>query len=587
MTVEGTDGATHGVTDAAVEGGLDEPTELEPAQGTLDLARPEDRHTREEWESATAAVLRKARRMSEDDPDDLVWDKLTRTTLDGIAVTPLGTPALLEDLETAGRPTRTGEWDIRVHLGAYDAKQANDDALVDLDGGATSLWLTADADTDFSVLLDDVLLDLAPAVLDAGADAERAARAFLAHADGRELHPGTNLGLDAHTATADQARLAAGAGVLGFVVDATSVHDRGASDAQELGYSMAVAAAYLRRLTEAGTDLDEAARLVEFRYAATDEQFPTIAKLRAARRLWARVLELSDAEPTPQRQHVVTSRPMMSTYDPWVNLLRTTVAAFAAGVGGADAVTVLPFDSPLGRPDTFGRRIARNTSALLISESHVARVTDPAGGAYAVEKLTDDLAAAGWAELARIEDEGFEALEARVAEVAEARDEQVATRTRPLTGLTEFPNLAEQLPERTPDGAFDGVRSYGARFEALRAEPVHAHVFLATLGTVASHTARATFATNLFAAGGIAVDVAGATDGIDALTAAYGGQPVVCLAGSDTVYAEWGDEAAAALRAAGATHVVVAGRPVDHADDSCATGVDALDFLTRTREKLA
>ena len=192
--------------------------------------------------------------------------------------------------------------------------------------------------------------------------------------------------------------------MLGFVVDATRVHDRGASDAQELAWSLATGAAYLRTLVDGGVDLDDAARLLEFRYAATDEQFPTIAKLRAARRLWARVLELSEATERVQRQHVVTSRPMMSKYDPWVNMLRTTVAAFAAGVGGADAVTVLPFDSTLGVPDAFGRRIARNTSSLLISESHVARVADPAGGAYAVEKLTDDLARAAWELFGRLED---------------------------------------------------------------------------------------------------------------------------------------------------------------------------------------
>ena len=129
------------------------------------------------------------------------------------------------------------------------------------------------------------------------------------------------------------AGLAREVGMLALVVDATAVHDLGASDAQELGYSMAVGAAYLRILTDAGIPLDDAAGLIEFRYAATDEQFPTIAKLRAARRLWARVLELSGAEAREQRQHAVTSRPMMSKYDPWVNMLRTTVAAFAPAPG--------------------------------------------------------------------------------------------------------------------------------------------------------------------------------------------------------------------------------------------------------------
>ena len=291
---------------------------------------------------------------------------------------------------------------------------------------------------------------------------------------------------------------------------------------------------------------------------------------------------------------------MMSKYDPWVNMLRTTVAAFAAGVGGADSVTVLPFDSVLGRPDAFGRRIARNTSSLLIAESHVAHVADPAGGAYAVEKLTDDLARAGWDELGRIEathvegSSGIEAaladgsLRARIDETAARREEEVARRRRPLTGVTEFPNLAEVLPQREPDETVGRVRRYGASFEALRDDPATAPVFLATMGSVAAHTARATFASNLLAAGGIAVDVAGPTTNADELVAAYDGQPVVCLAGSDATYAEWAPEAIAALRAAGETWVILAGKPVDlEVDDSCAIGVDALAFLNRTREHLA
>jgi methylmalonyl-CoA mutase len=556
-----------------VDGGLDEPAELEPEQGSLDLASPEDTWTTADWEQQAAAVLRKARRLGADDPDALVWEKLTRTTLDGIGVTPLGTPDLLDDLQTSGRPTRAGGWDVRAQV------STNEEALADLHGGATSLWVLAGPDTDFAALLDGVLLDLAPVVF-YGADPE----AFLAYAAGRTLHPATNLGLPAEAATPELARLALDAGVLGFVVDAAGIHDRGASDAQELGWSMAAGATYLRALTDAGMSVDEAAGLVEFRYAATNEQFASIAKLRAARRLWARVLELSEAATREQRQHVVTSRPMMSKYDPWVNMLRATVAAFAAGVGGADAITVLPFDSPLGRPDAFGRRIARNTSHLLIDEAHVARVADPAGGSYAVEKLTDDLARAGWEVFGRIE-AGAD-LDDAIAEVVAARDLDVARRTRPITGLTEFPHLAEVLPEREPD-ALSGVRRYGAAFEALRDEPATAHVFLATLGTVAQHTARATFAANLFAAGGVAVDVAGPTKDADELVAAYDGQSVVCLAGADPAYAEWGAEAIEKLRSAGATHVIIAGKPIDGTDDSCAMGVDALDFLTRTREKLA
>jgi methylmalonyl-CoA mutase len=553
-----------------VEGGLAEPEGLEPGQGSLDLALPEDRHDRSEWEAAAATVLRKAGRLADEDADELVWDRLTRRTLDGIGITPLGTPELLDELVTVGRPTRPGEWDIRAHLAVTDARTDNQTLLTDLEGGVTSLWLEVDEDVDWSVLLDQVLLDLAPVVLQT---TEAGARAFLQYAGGRELNPRSNLGLDVRLASRDLADQAWQMGVRVFVVDATEVHDRGASDVQELAHSLAIGAHYLRRLTDDGFDLDEAAKIVEFRYAATDEQFTTIAKLRAARRLWGRVLEISGTSVREQHQHAVTSRPMMSKYDPWVNLLRTTIAAFAAGVGGADVITVVSFDSPLGRPDAFGRRIARNTSALLISESHVARVTDPAGGAYAVEKLTDDLAVAAWDLFGRL-DEGAD-LAPLIAAAAAERDQEVATRARPITGLSEFPNLAETRPSR--EGADDGVRRYGAAFEALRADPTSTHVFLATLGPVAAHTARAGFATNLLAAGGVAVDVAGATAGVDDVAAAYDGQRVVCLAGTDTAYDEWGEAAA-----------VVSTRSTDErwADDSFSAGDDAIAFLTRTREHL-
>lgn len=584
-------------------------------------------HSRADWEHMAAGVLRKSGRLTETDPDDLVWAKLTRTTLDGLPITPLGTPDLLADVQTSGRPERIGEWDVRAYFADPDAPSTAAEVQTDLDNGVTSVWLEVGeggiAVGSIAAALDGVLLDVAPVVLDAS-DPVAAAAAFAAVAAGTELADGTNLGADPlgalargreiHgvveeivTAVADAA---SELGALALVVDATAVHDLGASEVQELGWSMAVGAAYLRALVAAGYSVADAAALIEFRYAATDEQFPTIAKLRAARRLWARVLELSgveegiDAGARRQRQHVVTSRPMMSKYDPWVNMLRTCVAAFSAGVGGADSVTVLPFDTHLGLPDPFSRRIARNTSALLIHESHLARVTDPAGGAFAVEKLTDDLAVAGWSELGLIEAAGGAraaledgSVQARIEKVAADRERQVSLRKRPLTGISEFPNLGETLPERRPYPAgaltkWAGVRSYGQAFEALRDAP-SGTVFLATMGTVAAHTARATFASNLFAAGGIGSVNPGRADDVAAVLAAYagpdGGQPVVCLTGNDKAYAEWGADLVAGLRAAGARWVILAGKAPEGVvvDDSCAMGVDALDFLTRTREKLA
>ena len=585
-------------------------------------------HDVSEWEKAAAAVLRKARRMTADDPDDVVWARLTRSTLDGIDIAPLGTPALVADLPEPVRPPARGDgWDVRTLLADPDAQASNAAALTDLENGASSVWVQVGASgidvSDLQTVLKGVLLDIAPVVLDAPSDPLGAARAFAALADGQALAPGTNLGVDpvgalvrgfetladARSSTTEAAviteasQIAKGLGCRALVVDGTAVHDLGASDVQELGYVLALGAHFLRALDAAGVPVDEAAGLIEFRLAASDEQFVTIAKLRAVRRLWARMLELSGASEDRRNMtlHAVTSRPMMTKYDPWVNMLRTCVAAFAAGVGGADSVTVLPFDARLGLPDAFARRIARNTSTLLVEESHVAKVADPAGGAFAVEKLTDDLAVAGWEELGRIETSGGVigaledgSLQGRIEEVVRERDRQVAKRERALTGLTEFPNLHETLPERKPyaEGALP-VRPYGEHFEELRDEPAVGQVFLATMGTIAAHTARASFAANLFAAGGIGVVNAGRHDDLDAVLKDYegpdGGQPVVCLVGNDKAYAAWGGDLVEALRKAGARWVVLAGKPVEgvDADDTCALGVDALDFLHRTREELA
>ena len=548
-------------------------------------------------------MLRKSGRLTDEDADAAVWTKLARTTLDGISVAPIGTPADLEGLVTAGRPTREGAWDIRSLVADPDAKAANEAVLADLNGGVTSIWLSAGADTDVAATLAGVDLSIAPVVLDAPSAPLEAAQAFAALAEGKAVHADSNLGADPlgafargaateadPAAAVEAAKIAQGLGIRGIVVDATVAHDLGASDAQELGYGLGIGVAYLRALTEAGFSVEDAAAQIEFRFAATDEQFPTIAKFRAARRLWARVLELSGAaeDARTMRIHGVTSRPMFSKYDPYVNMLRGTVAAFAAGVGGAESVTVLPFDSANGRPDAFGRRIARNTSHLLIDESHVAKVADPAGGSYAVEKLTDDLAIKAWDELGRFETDGLAGLAERVGAVIANRESLIAKRRRPLTGVSEFPNLAEELPQRAADPLNDRVRRYAASFEALRDEPATSPVFLATLGPVAQHTARATFISNLFAAGGVAVDVAGATASADDLVKAYAGQKVVALAGTDATYAEWGAAAIEALRGAGASYVILAGKPGDLAvDDSAAMGLDALAFLNRTREALA
>lgn len=553
---------------------------------------------RQEWEAAAGAVARKAGRLRDGAPDSDVWAALGTATLDGVAITPLGTPEQTADLTrpVLGAPRELDGWDVRAHFTDPDIDLTAEHVVTDLENGVNSLWLVVGYGgigvESLGRILEPVFLDLAPVVLDASDDVA-AARTLLeiAAARGISLHRRTNLGLhDADEALVAQARAA---GIRAFVIDGTQAHDRGASDVQELAYSLLEAAKLLRVLDEQGIEPADAAGLVEFRYAATDEQFTTIAKFRAGRRLWDRMLELCGVQNrAPQAQHAVTSRPMLTRYDPHTNLLRGTVAAFAAGVAGAESVTVLPFDEALGLPEAFSRRLARNTSSLLIAEAHVAKVVDPAGGSHLVESLTDELARAAWALLGELE--GYpRAFGAMVERSRDERALQIAKRRRPITGISEFPNLAEEPLARRPYDVTPDAHRYAGEFEAMRDQPLAASVFLATLGSVAEHTARASFAANLLAAGGISVATAGVTANPDDVVQAYAeaGEPdVVMLAGPDAHYADWGAEVVEALRDAGADRVMVAGRPgavaAEGIDDWASVGVDALAFLRRVREVL-
>jgi methylmalonyl-CoA mutase len=291
------------------------------------------------------------------------------------------------------------------------------------------------------------------------------------------------------------------------------------------------------------------------------------------------------------RLQVRTADRMMTVRDPWVNLLRVTSAAFAGALGGADGVLALPFDSELGVPDEFGRRLARNTNLLLQEESNVGRVLDPAGGSWFVEALTEQLATVGWDLFAGIEASGGMAAvitdgswKERIDGAAKVRHEAIAHRKVPITGVSEFPFLDEKPVERTPfalptngadlpDGAFAPVRDAEASYEALRNLSdtyldAHGHrpqVFLANLGPVAVHTARSTWAKNFFEAGGIeALGNNGFTDP-EAAGAAFAasGARVACICGSDAIYGELAEATAIALLAAGARRVYLAGNPGD------------------------
>lgn len=374
------------------------------------------------------------------------------------------------------------------------------------------------------------------------------------------------------------------------VADARPVHDAGGSEAQELAFAIAAATAYLRALEAAGLGLEEARAAIFFRLAVDADQFLSIAKLRALRLLWARVEEACGLVTKPVFVSATTAWRMLTQRDPWVNLLRATVAVFSAGLGGADAITVLPFTAALGLPDRFARRLARNTQLVLLEEANLAKVADPAAGTGAMGDLTGQLCRAAWALFQEIEAAGGagaalerELIQEKVAAVRSAREAAVATRRDPLTGTSEFPHLSElpvtvldvpapkaapvqgkiafpPLPRIRLAEPYERLRDASDRM--LAATGQRPKIFLATLGTPADFTARATFAKNFFEAGGIEATPADAFASREDMLSALrtSGAALTCLCSSDRLYEKEAADAAQALSAGGARHIHLAGR---------------------------
>jgi methylmalonyl-CoA mutase len=602
--------------------------------------------TRDDWLALVASVLK----------DAAFDDKLVATTDDGLRIEPLYERA------RHGRPIRggTSRWQILQRADHPDPAAAAEEARLDLENGAGGLCVAfagaigargyglEPSAPALERLLDRHRADEGLAIeFDLDWQIPETAQ-LLADFSGRgrpsAAHAAIRFGIDPLGAFAirgdarqpwaaqasEFASLLQALAQQGFrgpfaAADGRPVHDAGGSQAQELAFVLSAAVSYLRALEASGVALSEARKMIFFRLAADADQFQTMAKFRALRLLWGRIEEACGVNPEPAFVSAETAWRMMTRRDPWVNLLRTTVAACAAGFGGADAVTVLPFTAALGLPDRFARRMARNTQLILIEESNLAKVADPAAGSGAVEALTETLCAAAWAAFQDIEAVGglaaaLEAglIQARVAKVRARRAIAIATRREPLTGSSEFPDIAEQpvavlavaphplersqrlavscrrLDAHRLAEPFEQLRDASDRL--LRATGARPRIFLANLGPLAAFTARATFAKNFFEAGGIEavtndgfaagssphVDAPGKTpEGVDleaiaepagtdlrALVTAFrqAGTHRVCLCSSDPIYAQEATQAAQALAAAGARRVYLAGRPRGEAE---------------------
>ena len=581
------------------------------------------------------------------------FEKLVGKTSDGLKIDPIY-PRAKGAAVVAGRPA-AAPWQIMQRIDHPDAGEANAQALHDLENGATGLTLVfagANGAYGFGLeptaeavekVLDGVFLDAGIAIeLQVGPQSRMAAIHVAEYVKRKSLDPAAcdiRFGLDpigacavwgsSPYAWAEIVPAVTGAvkglAAMGFkgpfaVADGRVIHDAGGSEVQELAFVLASGVAYLRALESAGVPLEEAQGMVYARLAADADEFLTLAKFRSLRLLWARVEQACGLTPKPIFIAADTAWRMLTQRDPYVNMLRATIATFSAGLGGANAVTVLPHTLALGLPDPFARRVARNTQLVLLEESNLAKVSDPAAGSGGIESLTQQLCEAAWTLFQEIEKAGgvFASLEQsliqrKVAATRAVREQNIARRKEVLTGATEFPNLHEAkvavldarpvvlAPYGEAKFKFDALppMRLAAPFERLRDRSdqilkdkgARPKIFLANLGTPADFTARATFAKSFFETGGIeAVDTEGFTDPA-ALAQAFkaSGAALACLCSSDKVYAGHAAAAARALQTAGARHIYLAGRPGEQEAALRAAGVNDFvmaggDALTVLRE---
>jgi methylmalonyl-CoA mutase len=386
------------------------------------------------------------------------------------------------------------------------------------------------------------------------------------------------------------------------------IHNAGGSEAQELAFALGSAVTYLRALEQGGMALQDAYEAIYFRLTADADQFLTMAKFRAMRKLWARVADAAGLSPKAAIVTAETAWRMLTRRDAYGNILRSTIAVAAAGLGGADAITVLPHTAPLGLPDGFARRVARNMQLVLLEESNLARVADPAAGSGGFEALTEQLCLSAWSQFQEIERAGgiWPALESgliqrNVAAVRAARQQALARGKEILTGTNAYPDIAETPPAvlevaprvTTSDDPASATapplprQRLAEPFEALRdksdqilaATGKRPKIFLATLGAPAGVTARVNFAKNFFEAGGIEA-ISGAPSDYHASQAA-----IVCLCPSVKASEQELISAAATLKGSGAGQIYFAGPAEAREDALRAAGVQT--FIHEGSDALA
>lgn len=584
------------------------------------------------------------------------------TPEDAIAADPSGLPGQAPFT----RGTRAGRhWQIRQEQTNPELTKANREILEDLNGGVTEITLRFGDDgipitnlDQLSEVLDGVYLDLARVALEAGASAPAAAGLLKKLWRENGISPDVALGSFrydplgtlARTGTlpsspeqaleaaaslaADTAREWPKAGAL--AVDTGIYVEAGATAGWELGIAIATGVEYLRAAAAAGLEPADAAAQIEFTLAVGPDQFLEMAKFRAIRRLWARVLEESGVEEAARFSptYGTTSARMITAVDPWVNMLRATTAAFAAGTGGADGVTVTPFDRMIGQPGDLGRRIARNTQIILQDESSLGRIADPLAGSWYGEELTDEVAKAGWERFREIEREGGALAALRsgliattLAGLADEREDDLNHRRRVMTGINEFPLLGDDGtdPQKVdrPIGSGDPLAELegaviGETFSLPALNPRHdstpfekmrrsaqeheekggdrPQIYLACMGSIASHVNFANWAKSFFEVAGVETVPSGALESNEdqAKTFSDGGFELVAICAGRNQTPEDVADLVVKLRDAGAKYIYMVNSTPElneaateaGADELVRNGVNLSEVLTATLGRL-
>lgn len=409
-----------------------------------------------EWRDAAIKALK-----------DRPLESLVHLDADQLATRPLYGTANAQGAVFAPRPgdSEGRAWDLRAINEGGDAAELNKSILTDLENGAASVLLSGPVVTDAAQLaaaLEGVALELAPVALDAGFDGVKAGEALDAVA---KDSPRAQLSfhLDPVSAYAraggaptgfaaileDAAEKAAGWAntypqAQLFLASGQVAHEAGASIGQELAFALSSAVAYVKALVGAGVSVDKALSSVTLGVAVDQQYFDGLAKVRALRILWSNVSKAFGHE-VQARIEARSSRRMLSARDPWPNMLRLTAAGFAGSVGGADIVVLDGFTRAAGLPDDFARRQARNTQLILMEESNLGRVDDPASGSWYLDARTRELAEAAWTEFQAIEAEGgiIDALEGqiiqpRIARAREFAEKAYANGAAQIVGVTKF-----------------------------------------------------------------------------------------------------------------------------------------------------